>query len=362
MSRKVPSFDQLITYMDAGASGRDHNLYYNLYSRQPESIHREFMDNSQHLKRRKNGVFMYHEVISITRSQQITVQQQIELLRKLVYQYIQSRAPKNLAYAVLHDEKDDNLHYHLLISSNEAESSTKHRLTKKQFDEVKRNLEIYALECHPELEQKKLISKDRTDSEDDSNADSVSNKGREMERRTGKKVPQRERIKSDLLRIFSAASTHAELIELLESERLALYKRGKYWGVLDESTNRKHRFVTLGVAEEFKVLDAKITPQGQDAKSQQTSEVKETMNEQPSTNPPEQKVDSENKAEVASQTAMDTESSEHVVSQNSEDDSIEDTATMQQTALEEEQAKREEEIKALRQKKTDHQANLKKKR
>ena len=376
MSRKVPSFDQLIHYMDAGASGRDFNIYYNLYSRKADSIYEEFMNNSQYLQRRKNGVFMYHEVISITRSQQLSEKEQINILRKVVYQYIQERARENLVYGVLHDEKEDNLHYHLLISSNHFESAKRHRLTKADFDKVKRNLELYVLECHPELQQKKLISKERGASADN---DSLSNKGREMQRRTGK-TPQRDRVKADLERIFAAASSHAELIELMESERLSLYKRGKYWGVKDERNNRKHRFVTLGVAETFAKLDAKLSLQEQTATAATTTTAntanKATV-EQTQTNSAAKASQQAKPAPVTDKhtTASNSQSrAEKTVKPEPEQPEVKETEKpeAQETseiqskhklsALEAEQVAREAEMKNFRQQQTDHKASLKKKR
>ncbi|MEZ5536400.1 MAG: hypothetical protein R3F02_12340 [Thiolinea sp.] len=353
MSRKVPSFDQLINYMDAGASSRTDNIYYNLYSRKPEGIYDEFMDNSQYLKRRKNGVYMYHEVISITRSQQISEKEQIEILRKVVYQYIQDRAKDNLVYGVLHDEKADNLHYHLLISSNHLESTKRHRLSKADFDKAKRNLELYVLECYPELEQKQLISKKRG-AKAKGNTDSLSNKGREMQRRTGK-TPQRDRVKANLERIFAAATSHAELIELLESERLKLYKRGKHWGVLDESTNRKHRFATLGLAEAFHELE-KTLAQSQQAFSEETraetrqAETKATSEDEvinpqnPDRNQPDEQQKKHSKPESSAKPENKAE------------------GTKQSPAAEAEQASREAEMKDFRQKQAERKAKLQSKR
>ena len=254
MSRKVPSFDQLIDYMDLGASSREHNIYYNLYSRKPEDIYTEFSQNSRFLPKRKNGVFMYHEVISITRSNLLSEAQQIEILRKVIYQYIQDRAGQNLVYGVLHDEKVDNLHYHLLISSNHLESQKRHRLSKADFDKIKRNLETYVLECFPELQQKKLISRSQ---EEKQATEGLSNSGVELKRRTGK-TPQRDIVRDTLLHIFSTAKNHEQLIELLESENLKLYKRGQHWGVVNEQTKRKHRFTTLGVNDAFLSLEKSI--------------------------------------------------------------------------------------------------------
>lgn len=343
MSRKVPSFDQLIGYMDLGASSRDNNIYYNLYSRKPENIEDEFRENFHFVPKRKNGVTMYHEVISITRSKQISEQEQIQILRQVVYKYIQDRAGNNLVYGVLHDDKADNLHYHLLISSNELESSKKHRLSKAKFDQVKKNLELYVLDCHPELQQKKLISKDKQSKEQkDSLSSSLSNKGAELKRRTGK-TPQRDIVRDTLLNIFASASTREEFLELLESEHYQIYKRGKNWGILNETTNRKHRFNTLGVSGEFANLEQRL------AKLDKAHSQKETETE------PQQKS-KEQKDENINNTVTDTK--EHV------SETVSDKNQQQQSktdAVDEEAQNRELELKKMRCKKAEKKASFKKK-
>ncbi len=343
MSRKVPSFDQLIGYMDLGASSRDNNIYYNLYSRKAESIEDEFRDNFGFVPKRKNGVTMYHEVISITRSKKINEQEQIQILRQVVYKYIQERAGNNLVYAVLHDDKADNLHYHLLISSNELESSKKHRLSKAQFDTVKKNLELFVLDCHPELQQKKLISNDKQSKEE---IDSLSNKGAELKRRTGK-TPQRDIVKDTLLNIFASASTREELLELLESEHYQIYKRGKNWGILNETTNRKHRFVTLGVLEQFANLEQRL------AKLDKAHSQKETEKE------PQQKS-KEQTDESINDTV--TESKEQVSEIVSDKPSDKDKSQQSKTdAIDKEIQSRQSELKKMRRKKAEKKANFKKK-
>lgn len=328
MSRKVPSFDQLIGYMDLGASSRENNIYYNLYSRKPESIEGEFRDNFGFVPKRKNGVTMYHEVISITRSKKISEQDQIQILRQVMYKYIQDRAGNNLVYGVLHDDKSDNLHYHLLISSNEIESSKKHRLSKAKFDQVKKNLELYVLDCHPELQQKKLISKDKQSKEQ---TDSLSNKGVELKRRTGK-TPQRDIVRDTLLNIFASASTREEFIELMQLEHYQIYKRGKNWGILNEATNRKHRFNTLGVSEEFANLESRL------AKLDKAHSQKETEKE------PQQK----------SKQQTDESINDTVTDKHQEQPSKTDT-------LGEEAHSRESELKKMRRQKAEKKAQFKKK-
>jgi len=345
MSRKVPSFDQLIGYMDLGASGRVNNIYYNLYSRKPESIEDEFRENFSFVPKRKNGVTMYHEVISITRSKKINEQEQIQILRQVVYKYIQERAGNNLVYAVLHDDKSDNLHYHLLISSNELESSKKHRLSKAKFDQVKKNLELYVLDCHPELQQKKLISKEKQSKEQ---KDSLSNKGAELKRRTGK-TPQRDIVRDTLLNIFASASTREEFIELMELEHYQLYKRGKNWGILNEKTNRKHRFTTLGVSEEFENLEQRL------AKNEDAHSQKEEAHESA-----EKQTD-----EGITDTVTDTqEQVSETLSDKPEQKDDKHTHQSQQSktgAIDEEAQSRQSELKKMRQKKAEKKANFKKK-
>ena len=344
MSRKVPSFDQLIGYMDLGASSRDNNIYYNLYSRKPESIEDEFRDNFNFVPKRKNGVTMYHEVISITRSKQINEQEQIEILRQVVYKYIQDRAGNNLVYAVLHDDKSDNLHYHLLISSNELESSKKHRLSKAQFDSVKKNLELFVLDCHPELQQKKLISKDKQSKEQ---KDGLSNKGAELKRRTGK-TPQRDVVRDTLLNIFSSASNREEFLELLESEHYQIYKRGKNWGILNETTNRKHRFVTLGVSEEFANLEQRL------AKLDNAHSQKEAKKE------PQRESTKESVSEGINDTVTDTK--EHVSETVSDKPKNKNQQRQSETdAIDKEAQSRQSELKMMRRKKSEKKANFKKK-
>lgn len=290
MSRKTPSFNQLIAYMNLGASSRENNIYHNVFSRKAEEIETEFRDNLRYVPKRKNGVTLYHEVISITRSKQLDQEEQIEILRQVIYKYIQERAGNNLVYGVLHDDKADNLHYHLLISSNALESAKKHRLSKSQFDSVKRNLELYVLECHPELEQQKLISKDKQSLDTQNSKEKLSNKGAELKRRTGK-TPQRELVKESLLNIFASATTRQEFIELMESEGFQLYKRGKHWGILNEHTNRKHRFATLGVLEEFEKLEFKLAQaHSADTHKQDSSgQTKDTQNTKDSKTTPDTK-------------------------------------------------------------------------
>ena len=69
MSRKDATFSQLVTYISRDqAADRSNVLKHNLHGQDDPAIVAELEANGRLLKARKNGVVMYHEIISITRS------------------------------------------------------------------------------------------------------------------------------------------------------------------------------------------------------------------------------------------------------------------------------------------------------
>ena len=102
MARKTPSFSQLVEYMsDIDKSDDRYNVYQNLYSRKREDIKAEFLHNATRMTKRKNGNFLYHEILSITKTDKLTRDRQKEILRDIAYSYAQQRAEKNLIFGTL---------------------------------------------------------------------------------------------------------------------------------------------------------------------------------------------------------------------------------------------------------------------
>lgn len=161
MSRKEASFGQLYDYVTRSQDNDARFHYYHNFLRlDAESIVTTFKDNAQLLPKRKNGNYLYHEVLSITRAKHLSETQQKKILHHIAHQYIQRRAGDCLVFGGIHDEKDNNLHYHLIISANKVGENKRYRLKKAEFDTIKKELELYVLERYPELEQQKLISKE----------------------------------------------------------------------------------------------------------------------------------------------------------------------------------------------------------
>ena len=236
MSRKVPSFAQLVAYIDRDEGQEAYRIRHNLLARDPERIMAEFERNGALLQKRKNGVYLYHEIISITRARGLSSEEQKTRLRDIAEQYISARCPDNLVYGGLHQDKEHSFHYHLMISSNRASDAKRLRLSKAQFREIQIQLERHVLEKYPELEQKVAIEK-RSDRQ-------IRKAEAELERRTGQR-PKREEVLSRVFAAYQASSDRDSLFAALGREGLELYVRGRNLGVIDLESGKKHRLNTL---------------------------------------------------------------------------------------------------------------------
>lgn len=278
MSRKHPSFAQLIDYIEGEAKlkSRHHSIHRNLYSRDRECLKREFAENARHLRYRKNGVYLYHEVLSITRSQTLTEDEQKTRLQRIVEEYLNARAKNNFAYAVLHEDTD-NLHFHIVMSANEAGDSNRKRLSKAEFANIQTSLEQWVLTHHSELEQNPVFHKNQTTAERterEAKRQHLSDKGEQMKRR-GAKTDRRDQVQEHLADIFETATDPRHFAELMEKAGFALYTRGNTHGITDREGN-KYRLARLGLSEAWQKLDekmksyfhAEITKQGENARQE----------------------------------------------------------------------------------------------
>ena len=344
MSRKHASFAQLIDYIEGEAKlrSRKYSVFHNTYSRTSDRLKAEFMENSEHLRYRKNGVYLYHEVVSITRahqSQQIDEDQQKAALKQIVEEYLSHRGKHNLAYAVLHEDTE-HLHFHIVMSANEAGERDRVRLSKEKFAEIQTDLEAWVLSKHPELEQKAVFHKNQTETErqqrqdkkDHAKADKahLSKAGEELKRRGGK-TSIRDEMQEKLADIFTTATDPRHFADLLEKAGFKLYQRGQQYGVID-SQGKKYRLNKLGLSEAWDKLEAKMMEklQGKDA---QKVEPGATQKEDP---PPAEQTAKQTTAQA--QTPIEAEEKRRL-------DEI--------TALRAERAKKAEQEKTMRNRNTD---------
>ncbi|MEC4090918.1 hypothetical protein [Pseudoalteromonas rubra] len=250
-SRKVANFDQLYDYMKKGAKKHDgvHVFSKNVYTHQREKILQEFFENSLLFKKRKNSVYLYHEIISITRTQSVSVEKQQDALFHIVQEYVDQRARNNLVYGYMHNDAENNIHFHLMISSNERGGTKNLRLSKHEFDRAKKHLETWTNKHYPELQQGLVINKQA--------GKKTSHNGAELKKRTGK-MPERERVNKALESIFVSSTNKQEFFSRLSAEHLEIYTRGKAIGFKDTVTGRKYRLKTLGLENQFAAMSKQI--------------------------------------------------------------------------------------------------------
>jgi hypothetical protein len=246
MSRKEPSFGQLLAYVSRDVADQRFAIRHNLLAHDAPSLITEYETNAKLLPKRKNGVVMYHEILSITRAKTLSGDLQKEALRDIALDYIRARAPRCLVLGQLHDDHEDHLHYHLVISANPFGRAERHRLSRQDFRKIQVDLEARVLNHHPELQQSVAINRK-------AEAKVLSQKGIELERRTGR-TPQKDTLVSALRAIFLSARDDADLFAKLTDAGLELYTRGKSVGVRDLDKGRNHRLATLGLASDYQSM------------------------------------------------------------------------------------------------------------
>ena len=265
MSRKVPSFGQLLEYIDRDLGQDAFSIRHNLAGRKPQTIRAEFERNGELLKQRKNGNYLFHEIISITRAKGLSAEQQKSRLQEIAQEYINARCPENLVYGGLHQDKDHSYHMHLMISANRVGNEKRQQLSKHQFRQIQVKLEEHVLQHYPELEQKLAIGK---------RSDRGRSKGEaELERRT-KSRPKREVILERVQTAFDTSNDRDSLLDALGHHNLELYVRGKTLGVIDHETGKKHRLKTL----DLEIADrVEIRLSGQEAEPSKTVEGEDDL-------------------------------------------------------------------------------------
>lgn len=247
MARKSASFSQLARYMNKGKeSHKSFEVFYkNLYSTDSEGISKEFEINAEILNGRKNGNYLYHEVFSITRNPNLTFDEQKEKLYQFVNDYVELRAKRNLVYGVLHTDNPSNLHFHLMISSNELGSEKRHRLSKEVFAKIQKEIEKNILNSFPELEQKIIYNQNKDEK--------TKKEEYELKKRTGKES-KRDKVKTDLENVFETAKNKVDFFNKLTDKGFEIYIRGNTIGVKHHETGRNYRLKTLGLLDKFNAI------------------------------------------------------------------------------------------------------------
>lgn len=145
LTRKSPSFKQLIRYLHKRISVKTvpwivgHNIDGSIYS--IDDVTESFKKNDHFRKKRKNGVAMYHEILSLPPEIRNECLASPSKFQHLTQVYIKSRSPNGIAYAIPHFDQNNNPHVHIVFSANEVESPKSIRMSKAQFRKVKERMD-----------------------------------------------------------------------------------------------------------------------------------------------------------------------------------------------------------------------------
>jgi hypothetical protein len=268
MSRKEPSFGQLVAYMSDEKSDRAFDLHHHVFTRDPGDIAAEFEDNARLLGKRKGGNYLFHEILSLDTRECGQGREVKEKLRLLAFEYIERRSPRNMVYGAMHRDHEGHLHYHLMISANERGDKSRLRFSPGQLAKTKREVERHCREAYPELKQPEVM--DQAPEDRDRRRDQrKSQKQQEMEKR-GAKLTKKEQLAQELRGMMAYAKSQVEFERLLQDRGFTLRQRGSNW-VIDpiarEGETKKpkpHRFSTLGVHADYEAFLDRVEPMIED--------------------------------------------------------------------------------------------------
>ncbi|QMU65545.1 MAG: hypothetical protein GKR88_15470 [Flavobacteriaceae bacterium] len=214
-----------------------------------EKIHKSFLANHKYVKKRKNGVAIFHEIIAVHKKDRTLTDVEI---RDFMETYIRLRKAQNaLTLAKSHD---NGQHLHFVFSASEYKSSKALRMSKSQMENLLVDFESYHKERHPDLTfsiiHTKSPKRERRDIAEEQR-NSRKEKEYQLKLRLGEsRKTNKELVFEKVNALFDRVTSHDELIEKIQQEKdLQIYSyRSKLKGViLIGNSKTKYRFSTLGI-------------------------------------------------------------------------------------------------------------------
>lgn len=250
LSRRSGSTSQLVKYIlryvlekeekEKGSKQKEKPfiIRHNLRSRSIGEYLKEFEELEQLREHRyANSVSIYHHILSF--SSKDTEHISDNLLRDIAAKFIELRGQDNLYIGTKHTDKD-HIHLHLAMSAVDLAGRSA-RISKKDFEQLKLDLDTYQREHYPEL--KHSLPEHRRKSREVTRAAIIENI-----------QSQRQSEKASLFQLLDKAYTRSksldQFLEQLTTQGCTPYYRaGTLTGITTES-GRKYRFKGLGYDNE----------------------------------------------------------------------------------------------------------------
>lgn len=247
---KRPAFRKLLNYMlhDEGRlydkSKKSFVITHNLKGNNISNWEKQFKENETFRKlRRKCNVILTHEIISFHRYDAKNIS--LDKLEDIARQYIQKRGEKGMFVAVPHFDKS-HYHIHICASGIEYRSGKSMRMSKGDFQKLKKDIQQYQIEQFPELSKSVVNHNDRKSAV--IKEVKTSEKEYQYKLRTGR-ATEKEQVIGMLKTCYKAAFSKEDFYKLIPGCGLETYVRGgRITGVIYKGN--KFRITRLGFTEE----------------------------------------------------------------------------------------------------------------
>lgn len=273
-------FKQLVNYIMSDKGKVDNTntftIHHNLQSTNTEKVIQEFVENDQYRKRRKNGVVLYHEILSFHPDEKSDLS--LEILEDIAHKFIELRGENALCLAKPHIE-NENIHIHFLFSGVEYKSTKTLRLDNKSFRQVRLEMELFQ-QKYPALNKSSMVYLNKWQKNRLMENDTIkqSEKETQLKKRTGKQ--SRKDIVRALVRdCYLQSSNKENFFQRLIEQGIELYKyRNKINGLKDKD-GRKYRFNSLSLGDKELALLEKNTDRMMELQRIQQGKEKSRFNE-----------------------------------------------------------------------------------
>ena len=243
---KQKNISYLLNYIDndKGKTKGDKetfSLFHNICHPNLKDAQEAFKINETYRKKRKNGVVIYHEILSFHQKDNKNLD--VNVLEDIALKYIEIRGNNALCFAKPH-LNDANIHIHFAFSGTEYKCSKTLRMDNKTFKQNRLAIEQYQMEHYPDLSNSIVYHNSKSKQR---------NKTKDREYQTKKrtrKTTDKETLTDILKEHSNAAKSFDEFCKILNKEGFELYKyRDKINGIY--LNKRKYRFKTLGFGADF---------------------------------------------------------------------------------------------------------------
>jgi len=250
LTRRKPAYYQLAKYIlrEGSKKQKVSPILHNMTSTSTKALHlaKEIEENGRYAHARKGGILMYHEMLSFSPDDRKEISE--PMLRDIAERYLDLRlSDVGIGFAGIHLDKK-HCHIHIMLSANKIQSPKKLRITKKEFDSIKREMSAYAKSRYPQLVHSFDPSKQRKQKIKERQKENSRN---QRLKETGIANPsKKEQARATILKCLESAKTGKQFFSALEKAGYQTYKRGKHLGVIKDGM--KYRLATLGVLDTCK--------------------------------------------------------------------------------------------------------------